>query len=111
MTAPVQVQIVAEAEGNSRKAYVYVGLGLASEKISAKPEQKYIYSHSMPYAFALSVKSTCFPKLNLVNYLTLTHESHIRGNKMVGLALDCSWVNEPDGAPKDITFIKISRFG
>jgi len=104
LTAPVEVQVVAEVEGKSRKAHITVGLGLAFEKISAIPEQVYIYSPEKPYAFALSVKSVFFPKLNLVNYLNAADESKIWGGKMVGVELTCDWVNRPEGAPTDLTF-------
>jgi hypothetical protein len=104
ITAPVEVQVVAEVEGKNRKAHITVGFGLAFEKISAIPEQVYIYSLEKPYAFALSVKSTFFPKLNLVNYLHAAHDSKIWGGKMVGVELTSDWVNQPDGAPKDSSF-------
>ena len=105
ITAPVQVQIVAEAEGKSKKAYINVGLGLAFDQLSAIPEQVYEYALSKPYAFALSVKSTFFPKINLVNYLDAAHESKIWRNKMVGIQLVSTWVNRPDGAPADEFYV------
>lgn len=105
LAAPVQVQIVAEAEGKSKKAFVNVGLGLAFDQLSAIPEQVYEYAPSKPYAFALSVKSTFHPKVNLVNYLEAAHESKIWGNKLVGVQLVAKWVNQPDGAPNDEFYV------
>ena len=106
ITAPVQVQIVAEVEGKSKKAFVNVGLGLSFDNLSAIPEQVYEYAPSKPpYAFALSVKSTYFPQVNLVNYLDMAHESKIWGNKMVGIQLVSTWVNKPDGAQADEFYV------
>lgn len=105
LKAPVQVQIVAEAEGKNRKAFVDVGLGLAFDQLSAIPEQVYEYAPSKPFAFALSVKSTFFPKINLLTYLDNAHQSKIWGNKMAGIQLVCTWVNKPDDAPADEFFV------
>ena len=104
LTAPVQVQVVAEAEGKSKKAYVEVGLGLAFDQLSAIPEQVYIYAKSKPYAFALGVKSTFFPKLNLISYLFNIDQSKIWGTKMFGVELTSTWANKPEGAPDDVAF-------
>jgi len=105
LTAPVQVQIVAEVEGKSRKAFVDVGLGLAFDHLSAIPEQVYEYSKSKPYAFALTVKSTFYPKLDLIDFLNRAHASKIWGTRMVGVELDSKWVNRADGAPADSSFV------
>ncbi len=104
LTAPVRVQIVAEAEGKSRKAFVDVGLGLTFDHLSAIPEQVYEYSKSRPYAFALTVKSTFYPKLSIIDFLNRAHASKIWGTKMVGVELNSKWVNRPDGAPADSAF-------
>jgi len=105
LAAPLQVQVVAEVEGKNRKAFVNVGLGLAFDQLLAIPEQVYEYAPSKPYAFALSVKSTFFPKINLVNYLDAAHESKIWGSQMIGIQLVSTWVNKPDGAPADEFYV------
>jgi len=105
VTAPLDVQVVAESEGKSRKAHVNVGLGLAFDQLTAIPEQVYEYAPSKPYAFALSVKSRFFPQLDVAMYLKMAHDSKIWGDYQVGIELVSTWVNEPKGGPKDDLYV------
>lgn len=105
LTAPLEVQIVAEVGDKSRKAFVNVGLGLAFDQLREIPEQVYTYSPEKPYAFALSVKSTFFPNLNLAQYVLAAHDSKIWEDRRIGFELVCSWVNQPDGAPNDEFYV------
>jgi len=105
VSAPLDVQIVAEIGPRSKKAHVNVGLGLVFDKLSPVPEQMYTYSPEKPYAFVLSVKSSFYPDLNMAQYIRGTHESKIWGNKQVGFELVCNWVNKPDFAPVDEFYV------
>lgn len=102
---PVEITIVAEADGKSKKAFVRVGLGLAFDQLKEIPEQVYEYSPEKPYAFALSVKSLFYPSLNLPLYIRAAHESQIWGNKKIGIELVSTWVNKPDDAPADDFYV------
>lgn len=105
LSAPLEVQIVAEIGNKSRKAFVNVGLGLAFDELREIPEQVYVYSPEKPYAFALSVKSTFFPELNLPQYVLSAHNSKIWESRQIGFELVCTWVNKPDDAPADDFYV------
>lgn len=105
VNASVETQIVVEADGKSHKAYVSVGLGLAFDQLSEVPEQVYEYAAEKPYAFALSVKSRFFPNLNLAQYVYEAHESQVWGTKRLGVQLETVWVNKPDGARSDESYL------
>lgn len=105
LTEPLEVQAVAEIGDKSRKVFINVGLGLAFDQLREIPEQVYTYSQEKPYAFALSVKSTFFPELNLAQYVIAAHNSKIWENRRIGFELVCSWVNQPDGAPNDEFYV------
>jgi len=102
---PVEITIVAEADGKSKKALIHVGLGLAFDQLKEIPEQVYEYSPEKPYAFALSVKSLFHPEINLPLYIRAAHESQIWGNKKIGVELVSTWVNKPDEAPADDFYV------
>ena len=78
---------------------------MAFDQLTAIPEQVYEYAPSKPYAFALSVKSRFFPKINLVQYIVAAHESKIWGNNKIGIQLVSKWINQPDGAPADEFYV------
>lgn len=105
ISAPVESQIVVEAEGKSHKAYISVGLGLAFDQLLEVPEQVYVYSAEKPYAFALSVKSRFFPGLNLAQYIYEAHKSQVWGTKLIGVQLETVWVNKPEGARADEAYL------
>ncbi len=102
---PAEITIVADVEGKSKKAFVKVGLGLAFDQLKEIPEQVYEYSPEKPYAFAISVKSLFFPKLNLPLYIREAHDSKIWGTKMIGVQLVSTWINKPDGAVGDDFYV------
>jgi hypothetical protein len=104
-------QVTVYASGRKSVARVIVGLGLAFDTV--KPAKGQTYKDNL-YAFALTVKSTFHPRLNLPVYLMEAEKSGVWGGYTVGVRLMPQWLNNPGDGPGDTAYdgtTKISAVG
>ena len=102
--APLAYEVRISTPGRRETVTVNVGLGLAFDRIKAV-KGDVLDTH----AFTLGVKSLFYPKLNIGQYLLSANESGIWEDRQIGIKLRTTWVNAPEGAPPDQSFIGTTK--